>query len=64
MIDTTMEILYFFTGLLVLIAIHKLMNAFEHSAHIENKKPHFVVRTYKGGYHFVAELVSLKIFDR
>lgn len=62
MIDTTMEILYFFT--VVLIAIHQLMNAFEHSAHIENKKPHFVVRTYKGGYHFVAKLVSLKIFDR
>lgn len=59
-----MAIIYFISTLLLLIAFDKMMTAFEYSALISDKKPHWFVRGYKGGYSFVADLVSLKVFDR
>ncbi|MDG1518772.1 MAG: hypothetical protein P8Q42_12170 [Flavobacteriales bacterium] len=58
-----MILLYLFTGLLLTIALSKMMKTWKLSSEIMDKRPNWVVRTFFGTSDFVADLVSLKVFN-
>ena len=58
-----MTLLYLFTGLLLTIALSKMVQTWKLSAEIMDKKPNWFVRTFFGTSDFIADVVSLKIFN-
>jgi hypothetical protein len=58
-----MTLLYLFTGLLLTIALSKMVQTWKLSAEIMDKKPNWFVRTFFGTSDFIANVVSLKIFN-
>jgi hypothetical protein len=58
-----MILLYLFTGLLLTIAFSKMVQTWKLSAEIMDKKPNWFVRFFFGTSDFIADLVSLNIFN-
>lgn len=57
-----MIIVKLLVGILVLVAVSKMVQTWKLMAEMENKKPNLLVRTFFGFFDFISDTVSLRIF--